>query len=121
MYYDIIVHIKRKRDKMNSAILRVSDPDIILIRNTNTKTLREMLVIHKNVNLNGPVMVRPVIMNNQNNRDFTCHSKELQEITWENFTIYRESYIIELGYNEMVVTTDKEAAQRILSLILEAL
>jgi hypothetical protein len=88
-------------------ILEPGQFGIVGISNSNTKSLREMLMIYKGMEINGGIVsFQPAI---KLNNDKTSYLP---------FTIDRDTnYVVELGYNENIWVKDRQAAVTLLNII----
>jgi bacterioferritin (cytochrome b1) len=90
-------------------ILEAGQFGILGMCNTNTKTVREMMMVYKGMNLTGMPTMKPL----------NKFSKEY----WEYGPVSRteidleKNYVVELGYNEMIYVKDRAAAVTLLTII----
>ena len=87
-------------------ILEPGQFGIVGITNSNTGTLREMIMIYNGMDINGIVSFQPAIKLN------------LDKTKYLPIEIDRDTnYVIELGYNENIWVKDRQAAVTLLNII----
>ena len=90
-------------------ILEPGQFGILGMCNTNTKTVREMMIVYKGMNLTGMPTMKPL---NKFSKEYWEYGpvpeSELDKDT---------NYVVELGYNEMIYVKDRSAAVTLLTII----